>query len=232
MVYILIKPNGQFIKERTRDVARKTAEETERTRQQILKGARDLFIRKGYNATSMEDIRKHADVSKGSIYYHFKSKQQLLMAICEQRTIEWIEGWRRRVKPGMTPVEKLYALADYWQEDFDDPFLKVVDEFITSFGGDPATLEKMIELVQMQYPVIQSIIEEGIASGEFRKDDPAELAYMFSSLMGGLGMAYYEKVPRERARAMYRKAAELFVRGISAEPAPGAGSRLRDRGSG
>ena len=217
MSYILIKPNGQFIKERSREVARKTAEETERTRQQILKGARDLFIRRGYNATSMEDIRKHADVSKGSIYYHFKSKQQLLLEICEQRTIEWIEGWRRRVKPGMTPVEKLYALADYWQEDFDDPFLKVVDEFVTSFGGDPATLEKMIGLVQMQYPVIQAIIEEGIASGEFRKDDPAELAYIFASVMGGLGLAYYEKVPRERAQAMYRKAAELFVRGIRAE---------------
>jgi len=56
-------------------VARKTAEETERTRRQILQGARDLFIRRGYNATSMEDIRKHTGVSKGSIYYHFKSKQ-------------------------------------------------------------------------------------------------------------------------------------------------------------
>ncbi|AGA56680.1 transcriptional regulator [Thermobacillus composti KWC4] len=198
-------------------MARKTAEETERTRQQILKGARDLFIRKGYNAASMEDIRKHANVSKGSIYYHFKSKHQLLMEIFEQKTIEWIEGWQKIVKPGMTPVEKLYALADYWQEDFDDPFLKVVDEFLTSQGVDTGTFEKMIELVQMQYPVIQSIIEEGIASGEFKRDDPAELTYIFASTMGGLGMTYYEKVPRERARAIYRKAAELFIRGISAK---------------
>lgn len=197
-------------------MARKTAEETERTRQQILKGARDLFIRRGYNATSMEDIRKHADVSKGSIYYHFKSKRQLLMEIIEQRTFDWIEGWRKLEKPGMTPIEKLYALADYWHEDFDDPFLKVVDEFITSHGGEPGTFEKMIELVQMQFPVIRSIIEEGIAAGDFRQDDPDELTYIFASTMGGLGMTYYEKVTRERIRAIYRKAAELFIRGISA----------------
>jgi len=196
-------------------VARKTAEETERTRRQILQGARDLFIRRGYNATSMEDIRKHTGVSKGSIYYHFKSKQQLLMEIFEQRTVDWIEGWRKIARPGMTPVEKLYALADYWQEDFDDPFLKGVDEFLTSHGGEPGTFEKMIELVQMQYPVIQAIIEEGIESGAFRRDEPAELAYIYASMLGGLGMTYYEKVPRERMRAIYRKAAELFVRGIA-----------------
>lgn len=196
-------------------MARKTAEETERTRRQILQGARDLFIRRGYNATSMEDIRKHTGVSKGSIYYHFKSKQQLLMEIFEQRTVDWIEGWRKIARPGMTPVEKLYALADYWQEDFDDPFLKVVDEFLTSHGGEPGTFEKMIELVQMQYPVIQAIIEEGIESGAFRRDEPAELAYIYASMLGGLGMTYYEKVPRERMRAIYRKAAELFVRGIA-----------------
>lgn len=198
-------------------MARKTAEDTERTRQQILKGARDLFIRRGYNASSMEDIRKHANVSKGSIYYHFKSKQQLLMEIFEQKTAEWIEGWRKIEKPGMPAVEKLYALADYWQEDFDDPFLKVVDEFLTSHGGEPGTFEKMIGLAQMQYPVIQAIIEEGIAAGEFKRDDPAELAYIFAGTMGGLGMAYYEKVPRDRMRAIYRKAAELFIRGISAK---------------
>jgi len=137
------------------------------------------------------------------------------MEIFEQRTVDWIEGWRKIARPGMTPVEKLYALADYWQEDFDDPFLKVVDEFLTSHGGEPGTFEKMIELVQMQYPVIQAIIEEGIESGAFRRDEPAELAYIYASMLGGLGMTYYEKVPRERMRAIYRKAAELFVRGIA-----------------
>lgn len=198
-------------------MARKTAEEAERTRQQILQGAKELFIRRGYNATSMEDIRMHAGVSKGSIYYHFKSKQQLLLAIFEQRTIEWIDGWRQRVKPGMTPVEKLYALADYWHDDYGDPFLKVVDEFVTSHGGEPGAFEKMLELVQMQYPVIQEIMDEGIASGEFRRDNPSDLAYIYASLMGGLGVAYYENVPPDRRREIYRKAAELFVRGISAK---------------
>ena len=198
-------------------MARKTAEESGRTRQQILNGARELFIRRGYNATSMEDIRKHTGVSKGSIYYHFKSKQQLLMEIFEQRTVEWLDGWRKIAKPDMTPVEKLYALADYWQEDFDDPFLKVIDEFLTSQGVDAETFEKLIGMAQTHYPVIQAIIEEGIEAGAFRRDDPAELAYIYAGMLGGLGMAYYEKVPRDRMREIYRKAAGLFVRGIGAE---------------
>lgn len=198
-------------------MARKTAEETARTRQQIMDGARELFIRRGYNATSMEDIRSHANVSKGSIYYHFRSKKELFMQIVEQNMVDWVEGLRQIVKPDMSTIEKLYVLADYWMEDRDDPLMQVVEEFVTSHGGEPGTIAKLVGYVQLQYPPIQAIMEEGMEAGVFRQDDPAELAYIFVSLMGGLGMTYYDNVPLEQAHAMYRKAVDLFIHGIGAK---------------
>lgn len=60
-------------------------------RSMILDQALELFVQKGYAATSMEDIVKHTGVSKGSIYYHFSSKDDLFVSMVEKSTAN---GWR------------------------------------------------------------------------------------------------------------------------------------------
>ncbi|MCY9852453.1 TetR/AcrR family transcriptional regulator [Vibrio mediterranei] len=66
-------------------------QKSEQKRLQILKAAGELFCQQGYQA-SMDDIAKHADVSKQTIYSHFKTKEQLFETCiqyrCEQRAID------------------------------------------------------------------------------------------------------------------------------------------------
>lgn len=50
------------------------------TREQILKAAMDLFFTKGYHATSIEDIAKQAQISKGLLYHYFKGKCDSFLA--------------------------------------------------------------------------------------------------------------------------------------------------------
>lgn len=57
-------------------------------RVQLLDAAARLFCQRGYHATSMRDIAKSADMLSGSIYYHFSSKQEMLLAV-------YAEGARR-----------------------------------------------------------------------------------------------------------------------------------------
>lgn len=56
-------------------------EKREVTRQEILAAAGLLFIRKGYDATSVDDIAESANVAKGTLYYHFKSKDEVLLGL-------------------------------------------------------------------------------------------------------------------------------------------------------
>jgi AcrR family transcriptional regulator len=66
------------------DVARVTrAESKERTRQRLLAEAQRLFRERGYAATSLEQIAEAADVTKGAIYGHFASKEDLLLSAIE-----------------------------------------------------------------------------------------------------------------------------------------------------
>jgi AcrR family transcriptional regulator len=59
-------------------------EEDGAKRQQIIEGARAIFLAQGFDAASMNDIARAAGVSKGTLYVYFENKEQLFQAICSQ----------------------------------------------------------------------------------------------------------------------------------------------------
>lgn len=54
----------------------------EKTKENIIKASSELFLLNGYNATGISDILKATHLPKGSFYYHFKSKSELGVAVC------------------------------------------------------------------------------------------------------------------------------------------------------
>jgi AcrR family transcriptional regulator len=65
------------------------------TRQRIQDVALDLFAEQGYEKTSLREIAEHLDVTKAALYYHFKTKEEILVSVFDDRTrpildlIEW-----------------------------------------------------------------------------------------------------------------------------------------------
>jgi len=62
-------------------VARTVGSAAEQTRRRILQTASDLFVEHGYAGTSIRDISERVGMTKGSLYYHFPSKEDLLLAL-------------------------------------------------------------------------------------------------------------------------------------------------------
>jgi AcrR family transcriptional regulator len=76
-------------------------------RQQIIKVADDLFYRQGYEQTSFADITSAVGISRGNLYHHFKTKDDILNAVIEARlfnTKESLEEWNTK---GKTAKERL-----------------------------------------------------------------------------------------------------------------------------
>ena len=63
---------------------RRTKEDAEKTRQQLMDAGLVVFIKKGYKAANLEDIAKEANVTRGAITWHFKNKKTLYRAIIEE----------------------------------------------------------------------------------------------------------------------------------------------------
>ena len=59
------------------------AEQARQTKEGILAVALNLFAQRGYAATSLQDIADEMSLTKAAVYYHFRSKAELLQAICE-----------------------------------------------------------------------------------------------------------------------------------------------------
>lgn len=65
-------------------MVRKTKEDAELTRQRIINAAREVFLTKGVSRTSLEQIARHANVTRGAVYWHFTNKSELFHAMREQ----------------------------------------------------------------------------------------------------------------------------------------------------
>lgn len=65
-------------------MVRKTKEEAENTRRDIMKAALDVFSQKGYSRTTFEDIAARINLTKGAVYWHFKNKPDLLMELLRE----------------------------------------------------------------------------------------------------------------------------------------------------
>lgn len=190
---------------------------TSSTKLHIAKVAEQLFSQKGYAATSMEDITQASGSSKGSIYYHFKSKEKLFIFIVQTTADEWKEEWKQIELGCKTNTEKLYAISEHYVNDFQNPLFKATEEYGNSQVVDAEATAELLNIVRNQYyETYEKIFVDGIKAGEFINENPKEMMYMLFALHNGLGIAYYD-MDFEQLTPLYKKSIDLLLKGISAK---------------
>ncbi|WP_269533501.1 TetR family transcriptional regulator [Chitinimonas sp. BJYL2] len=65
-------------------MARRTKEQAAETREQLLDAAEAVFLRKGVGKTTLDDIAREANLTRGAVYWHFKDKGDLFAAMCDR----------------------------------------------------------------------------------------------------------------------------------------------------
>lgn len=143
----------------------------------ILDVASRLFMEKGYEYTSIQDIIDNlGGLSKGAIYHHFRSKEDILIAVTDRMTEEsnrMLEVIRDT--PDLSGKEKLKTIfkASIFRPVQEDMFSTA-----PNLGNNPRLLHSIFrETMMVAAPdYIQPIIEQGIADGSIRTEYPGELA--------------------------------------------------------
>lgn len=163
--------------------------ETER-RQQILDQAMTCFARQGYHLTTMDDIAAELPFSKGLLYYYFKNKRDLFMAILDR----WMEGalaaWKLMLAPEEDPVSQLHQCLYYGLHLLtqSSDLARVEFEFYGQLGRDPAVSEVFKTLFAEFRAQIQDILKAGVESGDFRSLNAEALAAVLLGAYEGLAM--------------------------------------------
>ena len=150
----------------------------------ILEAAASLFATHGFEKTSVAAICENAQVSKGLVYHHFKSKDEILIAIYEQSTEEMVN--LSKVDSKKMPSEKLKDIIEevFLQLESNKPFY----QFNLNIMFQPSTkrmLENQIkERATLLFNAVKSI---------FKKIDLTNcelLSYVFIAEIDGIALSY------------------------------------------
>lgn len=185
----------------------------EQTKRHILDKAGEVFSRKGYFQASMEEICANARVSKGSIYYHFNSKQDLFLNILERYSDDWLAQWQEKSALVADARGRLLALAEHFASDLSSPLMNAATEFAGSEAADPEIREKLFQMNERYIPIVGEIVRMGQESGEFRKEDAEFLTLATFAYLAGLG-AVCEMTAIGDVKAFHDEAVMLFLKGM------------------
>jgi AcrR family transcriptional regulator len=143
----------------------------DRTRRRILQAAIRLFAHHGFHAVSVDQIVGKARVNKRMVYHYFGSKDALFEAALSEvyKRIEEIEF--HAIERGRSPREKLSRLLESYFEFLDDePEFTRLLQWENLEKGRHLTKENHLLSKNPFLERFRAIVEDGVASGEFRRD--------------------------------------------------------------
>lgn len=142
--------------------------------QELLAAALDLFVERGYAATRLEDIAKHAGVSKGTLYLYFTNKEDLFMEMVRETVLPVIGEAEEIVGKFEGPSEALMReIITGWWERIGNTKLSGITKLIMAESGNFPEVTKFYhdEVIARGNSMIGSMLSRGIARGEFRDVD-------------------------------------------------------------
>nr|WP_253298921.1 TetR/AcrR family transcriptional regulator [Paenibacillus barcinonensis] len=213
----------------------------EETINQILTVALNLFIQKGYEQTSIQDIiNELGGLTKGAIYHHYKSKEEIFQAVTDHMfkgVDEMLSGVRDDKE--LNGLEKLRKIS---RVSLNNPAQNEMASAAPSLLRNPKLLAAQLEnIFEKGVPLyIQPIIEQGVRDGSIRTDYPRELSEalmiltnlwlnpaviqttpemmlrkvrLFDGILKGLGLDLFDEQMIQRYEELYR----LSAREVSKE---------------
>ena len=181
--------------------------EPEVRKKEILDAAERLFAAKGYEAATVNDILGAVKIAKGTFYYYFKSKEDVLDALIERRISEGVERAEKIAAVPLPPVQKLLAIimAQKPQNQVQEDFTSVLHE------KDNAKMHQksLAQYVLRLSPCLGKVISEGIEAGIFATPFPNESAEIL--LSAGLVLFDEEYFRWTKEEAATKTAAFLTV---------------------
>lgn len=173
-------------------VAQRRIREKELRRRQILDAAREIFFEKGFEGTTIDDIARNTELSKGAIYLYFPSKEEIYITLMEEGSEIIYDMLQESVRvdlPADTLLRRLgHAYYRFYQEFpnyFRMMFLYYSSTELTSkiSGALHARCEQN---AKKSLALVAQVVQRGVDEGLFHQCNPWELAIMTWSCLNGI----------------------------------------------
>jgi AcrR family transcriptional regulator len=150
------------------------------TEERILKQAMRLFLERGYHGTSIDDITQAAGLTKGALYWHFKSKEALLKRIIEEFEKRFLDGLIQAVKDVRGDIhdkfEKFFrynVAFSYYNRELCASFTNLAAELVGAHHGTEPEFRRIYKKYQK---FLSRLILQGEKENFFKKEIDPDLA--------------------------------------------------------
>ncbi|MCQ4636211.1 TetR/AcrR family transcriptional regulator [Anaerovorax odorimutans] len=159
------------------------------TKQEIVNASLELFASKGYGGTSMNDIISAVGISKGSVYWHFKSKEEIFMQVITENYAEWIDLLNRELAVIDNPIDKLRKYGELFIATIDMPVWRISPE--TYWNEFSAENREILDACFSQDDIIiRQIFQDAIDRDLIIGDNSEKLMWIYISSLEGM----FEKI--------------------------------------
>lgn len=172
-------------------------------RKEILDAALQCFSTKGYHETIIDDIVRVSGLTKGAIYWYFKGKRELFIAVIEQHLQEDRNLWEKLLEEyEIGPDLLIKAGLSYLKHHLDNKWLSpFCAEFLAESYRDEKIREKIDELHNEWRKLVKMAFDRAVQEGKMKNFDTESLSSTLIALIGGLINQYRigeEKIDYEK----------------------------------
>jgi AcrR family transcriptional regulator len=193
-------------------------EQREASLEKLLSAARQLFVSKGYASTTLEEIAATVDMTKGSVYFYFGSKEAVLLELLNQAEQIVIDPVLKSIaNANGNATDKLVAFLHHQAElgvtDRENMLLIILMSL--EFEDGPVA-RKVKALYRKFYDGLNNLIREGQKSGEFRTDAPSrELVSIIVANHDGTFLEWYRRSDELSGPKLVKAMRGIIVTGLT-----------------
>jgi TetR/AcrR family acrAB operon transcriptional repressor len=205
---------------------RRTKEEAAETRQALLDAALRVFSRQGYAATRLEDVAQEAGVTRGAIYWHFKSKAELYNTLVGEVSLRAQGAADLARAEDADPLQNfrriMIRMLELVEEDADYRAVLELTMFKTELTPElEGGVRIKVEAFRAEQERLAGILRRGIERGLVRRDlDPIEGARACVAVINGAILLWLLDPRAFSLKASAPALVEVYIRGIAAHSAP------------
>jgi AcrR family transcriptional regulator len=182
-------------------------------REQILKTAIRLFNEKGFASVRINDIVRESGLSKGGVYWHFESKDDIIQAVLDSLLEEQLVLVNHTLSGGGTASEKLRSIFQFSGAELQATMPSPL-EFYAMAARDEKLKQRLIVYFETYRQKIRALIQQGIDEGEFAPWDADTLSTTLVGFLEGIIMVGLTVLTPEAFAAQLQQVADFMLRGL------------------
>ncbi len=140
---------------------------------QILDAALTVLVHNGYEGSRMDDVVSESQLSKGAIYWYYKSKKAMYLDLVNFWVIRYSATINHLVENDQSAPDQLKSLFNYFIDQYEsdpDPFIALT-EFWSMAQKDDDFRQKIQKVYSQFLEVLEKIVAKGVKDGDFKKLD-------------------------------------------------------------